>query len=116
MVPFSFANGVTLKLSIQNGFYLGIEEARLEGEVFLVAGRGSRPYCVTPDGIAYTQFRILDRVPEGETIEKAPPTPVRAAKAFAPKMACWMPEAPSSPSTVCPGTGAALRPKFELET
>jgi len=68
MSSIPFPNGVILELSIQDGLYQGIEEARLDGEIFLVAGRGSRPYCVTPDGIAYTRFRILDRVPEGEGI------------------------------------------------
>ena len=67
MPSIPFSNGVTLTLSIQNGLYLGIEEARLDGEIFLVAGRGSRPYCVTPDGITYNQFRVLDRhLTEGE--------------------------------------------------
>ena len=68
MSSISFSNGVTLQLSIQDGFYLGIGEARMDGEIFLVAGRGNRPYCVTPDGIAYTQFKVLDRVSDREGI------------------------------------------------
>jgi hypothetical protein len=64
----AFDNGVTLQLSIENGFYRGIEQARLGEEIFLVAGRGNRPYCVTPEGIAYTQFRILDRSSKGDAI------------------------------------------------
>ena len=64
----SFGNGVTVELSVQDGCYLGLKEARLGGEIFLVAGRGSRPYCITPDGVAYTRFRILDSRAEGEAV------------------------------------------------
>ena len=55
-----FANGVELELALEDGFYQGIKTARADGRVFVVSGRGSVPYCVTPGGITYSQFRVID--------------------------------------------------------
>jgi hypothetical protein len=67
-LSFTFPNGVSIKLFLEDGLYKGIEEARLTDDVFLVAGRGSGPYCVTPEGIAYSEFRVQRCVMENETI------------------------------------------------
>jgi hypothetical protein len=56
----TLTNGITIDLAIQDGDYHGIAAARLDGTAFLVAGRGSNPYFITPEGIAYQRFRLCD--------------------------------------------------------
>lgn len=58
-----FANGVELDLALGGGEYQGIQGARLDGIPFLVRGRGSKPYFVTPEGVAYHTFRYVDLQP-----------------------------------------------------
>ncbi|HEY3330997.1 MAG TPA: hypothetical protein VGK19_13300 [Capsulimonadaceae bacterium] len=55
----SLANGVEIDLNTTGGGYHGIASARLGGVPFLVAGRGSKPYFATPDGVVYHSFRTL---------------------------------------------------------
>lgn len=55
-------NGVAVDLAFDGDRYLGIAGARRDGRTFLVAGRGALPWCRTPDGITYDEFRLIRRV------------------------------------------------------
>lgn len=63
---FSFTNGITVDFNIQNEWYRGLSGARLDDRPILIAGRGSAPFCKTPDGISYFDFRLLEIRAEGE--------------------------------------------------
>ena len=68
-IPIDLGNGVTLELKLRHGRYAGIAAARLDGDSFLVNGRGTVPYCATPDGIVYTDFAFRElRKRDGATV------------------------------------------------
>ncbi len=64
------SNAIEIDIAIDNGFYEGIASARLDGVPFLVLGRGTRPYFITPNGIVYDRFvlRNTDMSADGATI------------------------------------------------
>lgn len=64
-------SGVSVTFAVTETEFGGIAAARLNGTPFLVAGRGSKPYFVTPDGIAYQRFQLRQAraVGDGATIE-----------------------------------------------
>jgi len=59
-------NGVEVALAVTNKDFQGIAAASLNGKQFLVPGRGSKPYFITPDGITYHHFHLRDARPSGE--------------------------------------------------
>ncbi len=61
-------NGVEIDLSVNCGLYNGIAQARLDGEVFLVAGNGNKPYFCTPEGVIYQIFHYRNTRHEGQKI------------------------------------------------
>ncbi len=52
----SLENGVDIDFALSAGEYNGLAAARLDGTTFLVAGRGSKPYFTTPEGVIYHTF------------------------------------------------------------
>jgi hypothetical protein len=51
---------VSVTLDFEGDRYLGIVSASCAGRVFLSAGRGSLPWCRTPDGITYDEFHLTE--------------------------------------------------------
>ncbi len=65
------SNDVTMEFIIDHGFYRGLKNASLSGRTFLVHGRGQTPYFVTPEGIAYYDFKLRrhEKTSEGFILE-----------------------------------------------
>ncbi len=53
-------SNVQVTLDFADDRYLGIVSASCAGRVFLSAGRGSLPWCRTPDGITYDEFHLVE--------------------------------------------------------
>jgi len=51
---------VSVTLDFEGDRYLGIISASSEGRQFLTTGRGSFPWCRTPDGITYDEFHLAE--------------------------------------------------------
>lgn len=57
----SLGNGVDIRLAFAGSRYGGIAGASRDGRPFLIAGRGSLPWCRTPDGITYDEFHLVEQ-------------------------------------------------------
>lgn len=53
-------SNVQVTLDFADDRYLGIASVSCAGRVFLSAGRGSLPWCRTPDGITYDEFHLVE--------------------------------------------------------
>lgn len=59
-------HGIAVDLAFNGTRYVGIAAARRDGRAFLVPGRGSLPWCRTPDGITYDEFHLREQRRDGE--------------------------------------------------
>ena len=59
-ITLDLGDGILIELGFTNARYDGIVGASRDGSPFLVRGRGSLPWCRTPDGIVYDEFHLAD--------------------------------------------------------
>lgn len=65
MQTIHLGDGIVVDLAFRGSRYDGIAGARRDGRTFLVPGRGSLPWCRTPDGIVYDEFHLAGEQRDG---------------------------------------------------